>query len=681
MSGYLLPSFHSDLANTLFREILFQRSNYYYFLGRVQAWGNPDQPTTDQLTTEFEETVIRSNAVYIEKVASTEVSLATVRYDWTSQTVYDKWDDRKAMSTRPFFVVTDDYNVYKCLDNKAGSQSTVKPTGRTSNPFRTTDGYLWKYMFNIPPFKRTKFSTATAIPVQQALTDSFYNNGSIEDVVITDPGTGYTDTLLTTINVSGTSPGSGATATITTNGAGVITAATVGLGGSGYANSVKIKVNSITGFGAVLQGTVVAGELTAISVISGGSGYLNTDTVTISVGGAILIPGISRVTGSIEKVIIKDPGAGYSGSVTLTISSIGGSGKYGNPAAILKAIVYQGVIQRVTIEDPGVGYPYDAQTDIVVIGDGTGASFSPVIYNGELIDVVVDSPGEGYTAVSLRVVGDGTGATLLGVIQSSDFESDQAIIEQTAVSGAIYAIEVTNQGDFYSGETLVTITGDGTGAFATATVESGKITHVTMTAYGSGYTNATVTFTDPTRSYLGTDKTATAYAILPPSGGHGFDAPSELYANSLSLNISLRNKLDISGLNQDFRQIGLIKNPTLVSSSKQFTDQKALLSKTVQFSHVNSLARDEILLFQGTKFLVVDIDGTTVKLLQLGNKEVIPTGVLTVESEPTRSYTCTSVTYTPSVNRFTGKLLFVSNEPAFTSTEEQGISIKTFFTF
>ena len=77
---------------------------------------------------------------------------------------------KQKLEEAAFYVVTDEYNVYKCLDNNNNARSTVKPTGTALDPFETSDGYIWKFMYNIPINLRNKFYTDDHIPVVSALT-------------------------------------------------------------------------------------------------------------------------------------------------------------------------------------------------------------------------------------------------------------------------------------------------------------------------------------------------------------------------------------------------------------------------------------------------------------------------------------------------------------------------------
>lgn len=67
--------------------------------------------------------------------------------------------------------------------------------------------------------------------------------------------------------------------------------------------------------------------------------------------------------------------------------------------------------------------------------------------------------------------------------------------EVPASYGGIESIEVTNSGVNYTEVPTITILGDGSGANAVATVVNGRITKITVTSPGSGYTSASVEIT------------------------------------------------------------------------------------------------------------------------------------------------------------------------------------------
>jgi hypothetical protein len=108
------------------------------------------------------------------------------------------------LDTKQFYTVTDTGNVYKCIDNNRGANSTVKPTTIDySNIQFTSDGYRWKYMYTVTPGEALKFKTNAYIPVKtltandnsnQWYVQQLASNGAIHHIKITSNGSGYLST-------------------------------------------------------------------------------------------------------------------------------------------------------------------------------------------------------------------------------------------------------------------------------------------------------------------------------------------------------------------------------------------------------------------------------------------------------------------------------------------------------
>ena len=144
-----------------------------------------------------------------------------------------------------FFVVTDEYNVYKCIDNNGGAQSTTKPTGTGTTIISTADSYRWKYMYTVSPADVLKFVSTDFIPAKKVITnpgstDPYYNqylveqaavDGKLEHVVISAAGTSYSSAPTVTITGDGSSAAGTATIDV---GSGTVTGITLSNGGSGY---------------------------------------------------------------------------------------------------------------------------------------------------------------------------------------------------------------------------------------------------------------------------------------------------------------------------------------------------------------------------------------------------------------------------------------------------------------
>ena len=686
MAFSIRKEFHSDLATLLLNEIQYQKSSYYYFLGKPEPWSGTDiVPATAEENSTLEDTRIRSNALYFKKISPNEVTLVTKRYTWNEGEVFDQWDHTKDMSQLRFYCYTlDEHGLYKCLDNNGGAPSTVEPTGKSFLPFRTSDGYLWKYMYTVPNFKRKQFASSNYIPVQRALTDSFYNRGSVEHVGVSSNGSGYTSIEETNIVVSGgTTTGSGAVLEITSfGGPGSITGVSIVNGGTGYTLGAKTKVTSLYGVGAEFELTFTAGVLTGVEIVSGGYGYVPGDVIDVVVGGCELFPVISRIDGSILDVKIINPGAGYLTAPTVNVVASSGNptGAYpGNAGAIIQPIVVDGSVVRILIPDPGKDYPVDTNTKIVVSGDGTGASFSPVVKDGSIIDVIINEAGTGYTNISMRVTGTGSGASLVATISASDFVSEQSVVEQTAVRGAIYSVQITEPGEDYSDSTTMIIEGDGSGAEGTVITENGKIKRVIMTSFGSNYTYATIKFVDPNRfDPLNNKKLATAYAILPPGRGHGADAIVELFADTLAISSRLQTNADLNLIEQDFRQFGLMRNPRNLQTGILYKGISHLSVFEVLFQDTSGLLVDELLQNGSTVFRVIWFDSNRVMLQRTSSELKSPIGELTAVEDNLRSYVCQRVISQPDLDKYSGNLLYVTSENPFIFSEDQGILVKTF---
>src|SRR5210317_476563 len=236
---------------------------YYLLLGRPQAFatstrpdsrteneGSDSSPLTpvDSVDTEF---YTFDDAIAAKKITSSNVSYVIPRKNWATGTVYDMYRHdygRRITGTTTaktstsgasnlwdatFYVLNSNNNVYKCLDNNSGANSTVEPTG-TSNSILTTspDGYKWKYMYTLSAAQQTNFLSTDFMAVATNTTVRDANtNGAIDIVKIKSAGSGGTDGTHTGIAIKG--DGSSGTVSVTVS-SGVVTAVTVTAGGTGY---------------------------------------------------------------------------------------------------------------------------------------------------------------------------------------------------------------------------------------------------------------------------------------------------------------------------------------------------------------------------------------------------------------------------------------------------------------
>lgn len=153
----------------------------------------------------------------------------------------------------------------------------------------------------------------------------------------------------------------------------------------------------------------------------------------------------------------------------------------------------------------------------------------------------------------------------------------ETVASNNLPSGSIESFRITNGGTNYPPNTTVnvTVTGDGTTVTANAYVNgSGVITHIEPTVSGQDWTFATVSIPAPDTLVGGSaGTTATALANISPVGGHGSNNINELYAKYAMVQVQFiyDESGNISTVN-DFRQIALVRNPTLYGSSSPATD-------------------------------------------------------------------------------------------------------------
>jgi len=187
-------------ANAFITDIRDNRNGYYMFASRPQPWanssgGNDDTAvlSTNNSVAQVEQTLY-DDILYGKLLTDSDVSNLVPRHNWTANTVYDVYDQTDAdLYSKQFYIVTDKYEVYKCIDNNNGANSYVKPTlTSTSGTFKTGDGYVWKYIYSIDSTSNTKFTTTNYIPVStNAAVQGNATPGSIDVIKITDGGNSY----------------------------------------------------------------------------------------------------------------------------------------------------------------------------------------------------------------------------------------------------------------------------------------------------------------------------------------------------------------------------------------------------------------------------------------------------------------------------------------------------------
>jgi hypothetical protein len=308
----------------------------------------------------------------------------------------------------------------------------------------------------------------------------------------------------------------------------------------------------------------------------------------------------------------------------------------------------------------------------------TAAKVVPIIENGQIVSVITTDSGIGYTTATINAYGNGTGAILTPNLSHGDLNSRQANIELLATPGTIDVISVLNPGSSYASATI-TITGDGEGCVAEAVIENGGIAAINVIEPGFGYTKATVTITGNTAA-----QQAYARAIVSPINGHGSDAVRELFAKDLSLSTTISTDRNLGFVvDNDYRQLGIIKNPRAFGATTRYTNftGSTCYSITGNFLYALLVADMSMTDESGNRFRLVATPATepaantvfTVLVQSLDNA----TPTIGEKINYGNTYAILSAVTNPTVNKYSGDLLFIDNRSSFQPTDEQTISIKT----
>ena len=209
--------------------------------------------------------------------------------------------------------------------------------------------------------------------------------------------------------------------------------------------------------------------------------------------------------------------------------------------------------------------PTGTSTSILTTADGYKWKFMYSISASDVIKFVTsDFIPVKTIGAKAAVEGDVGG---LGSAAADD-NSAQWDVENGATDGTIEHARVTAGGSYVGasdGNDNVAISGDGASGQLQVTVSSNAITAVSVNAVGSGYTVASID-NSLLRTAIGASSGsgATFDIIISPKNGHGADPVEELGGNYVIANSRLEYA-EGSGdfpTDNDFRQIGLIVNPT-----------------------------------------------------------------------------------------------------------------------
>jgi len=315
------------------------------------------------------------------------------------------------------------------------------------------------------------------------------------------------------------------------------------------------------------------------------------------------------------------------------------------------------------------------------IGANTSASATSDGYIWKYLFTLSGTNASKFLSANYLPVSKVDSAASLTVIQQA-----QKDVQDAATAGSIIGYRVVSGGIGYSSDPTVTISGDGTGAKAiakrTATNQISKI-EIDDSAggipFGSGYSYASVSLTG------GSPTTDAVIEPIISVNGIGSDPRDDLGSDAAMINAKPNGVQNGSFMvGQDFRQIGLIKNPKKNNDS-DFTGTDARAMRILTLNNItagfDSAAVEDALItgdttaaialgdeLVGSKLYYHFDDSTGFKQFQLAEDVFLDSGT---------GITATIVTDSEGeVKPFSGELLYIENRSAVVRDAAQTEDIK-----
>ena len=504
--------FKKTIADAIYQEITSKTARYYHWFGKENSWqdflspfisANPNEDAPGAPSDNFRYDLhVRRDILTAKAIKPSDVSYVVRRIDWELNTVYDDYDDAydttdgygfgpaysgaTRLEDSNFYVLTTQYNVYKCIWNNNNSPSTVMPVGTTTDIIETSDGYKWKFMYTIPIALRNRFLSPEYMPVSNALKTQFYSAGEITSIAIEDGGSGY-DAATTTAVITG----------------------------DGYKEENPYTIDDV-------------------QITDGGEGYTVTPTLTVSdpIPNAITFISEAEVNpGSYLKHV--DPSTldenfylVVSGTQVGTIGPTHQAGTLTNGSCQLKFVATTAkfsasltgdTITNVTIDDVGFGYlaqPTVTTTppktkDADWVANVTATLNNIIFHNGNYYEVTVAGTFGGTAPTHTSGAATNGSAELTYLAKDPDIlpiivktDAEISLVISPGID-SVYKVIISNPVPKYTETPTVTFSASpGTTATGTASILNGNVNLITLTSPGDSYTVApTVTIGAPVKTF------------------------------------------------------------------------------------------------------------------------------------------------------------------------------------
>jgi len=713
MANLIPAQTRHEIARSIYRDIITGNDFYYIFAGK-----SFEAATTPVDTRQYLSDVHR-NMLLAKRIVPGPFDVVYMirRKDWESGTIYVEYSDHEELAyddngvfvVEDFYVMTDEYKLYKCIRVGTTSEgvevaSTEKPTSTNPEPDILSDGYSWKFMYEVPVLDRIKFLTNDYIPVRNISDGINFNvNGVIESVRIENPGEGYIDPYLV-IKGDGLVP-----ATITFNGNTAVNASedTIAYIGHTFVTGDAVRYNAGSGTPITnltnntvyyvifytsekirLAASLAEAEDSEYITISSGAGASHSLT-PIGTTTNVTIDG----SGSVTSVEVTNSSRGYTHARADMYDARSTPADYSSSVAGSEN--FSGVITTDFTTRLVLGSGTDFLDELQVgwtITDGANniiGTVSDILTATELELVTfpnVEANATSYSSFS----GNGfQGIVVLGAETASSI--NQNVVLET-IHGAIYKVDILDGGEGYDTAT-VEVFGDGTGAQIyidpDTDIVNGVIKTVQIINSGQNYNYARIVV-----SGLPTE-VASLRANIGPQRGHGFNIAQELHAHSLCISTTISTENVDLFQGNDYRQLGIVKNIKLYNTTQDVdigyfqkdTGTSSFVITVPEIEYNEYSSDDEIEASTGgiykvlTKLFDESSEKYKVYLLYVeGNKVIDIDTTFTNNTTDFENLSCT-VVEEPEFDNNTGTLIYVNAFSPISRTAEQIETIKLFLHF
>lgn len=392
--------------------------NFYLFVGRSLPYTVDTVPDPNYENPYNGGYFHQAQMYYGIKMTQQSFAYMAPSYKWTSGTVYAQYDDKDVgLTTEQFYVLNSANVVFKCINNNQGANSTIEPTSTAApgNPFQTSDGYEWMYLYQLSSQQMTQFSTPGFIPIlPDANVTSAAVSGSIYNINITAAGNEYPWNTGTLGSINGQT---------------IAIAANASSQNNYYANC------TLTVFGA---GNII----TNLALVSS---YLQGNTIYVVTANSFNANQATQ--GDVYQIAptlaVKGSGTGCQGYILV------------NPTS--------GSLSRVVIFNPGSGYEQASAVASSGAAFGTGATLRPIISpaggHGANVYAELFSEYLGITGTFANTLNFSTAVTMrtVGILQNPIAYNSNNVLYSNTTFNQLCTLSVANTSasTFSPGETII----------------------------------------------------------------------------------------------------------------------------------------------------------------------------------------------------------------------------------